>query len=629
MLFLIKKAFKNKRVILLRQGNSNYYLRGSFAKQGISMTARPKTRHTLEDEVKRLRAQLTKTRKILQAAQKIHTNEELYQQLFESSPYGIFIKCENKIVLANAAFRKIIGAKTSQEIINKPVMDIIHPDYRELVQKRFKQITEELKLVPLIEEKFLRLDGESIDVEVITVPYLYHNKPAAQVILQDITRHKQTQTQVAYIASHNPITGIVNRLWLEEYINKLISSSSMKKKPLILAILLLDINRFKNVNDALGYKAGDQLLQLTADRLRKCIRANDLVARTGGNEFIIILSDVADATTVHLVAQKILDSFKNLFLIQGKIFHITASIGISLYPNDGGNSAALLKNANIALHHAKEQGHNNYQFSTEELTTQLTTRVSLENALNNALLNNELILYYQPKIDIKNNRIIGLEALLRWRRADGTMISPEEFIPLAENIDRIALIGEWVLRTACIQHKLWREQGFFLNISINLSARQFLEADLEQTIKRIVRETDMDPSYLELELTESVLVREAAHAINVLKNLKAFGIQIAIDDFGIGYSSLSYLKYFTIDRLKIDKSFICDIGKNANSAAIILAIIAMAHSLGFKVIAEGVETKAQLEFLMLHQCDEIQGFYISHALPANQITAFLKKYRAI
>lgn len=558
------------------------------------------------------------------AERALQDNEAKYRQLIEASPYGICIQIGGKIIFANTALAKMLGTSNPHMLIGKSLSNFVYPYNQTNTQEQINQFNNELKEQVNQEYRMISLDGTNIDVEIIGKEFLYLNKLATQIMVHDITRRKQVETELVYLASHDPLTGLANRVKLEAFINQSIISARIHKDKL--AILFLDLDRFKDINDTLGHEVGDKLLQVVAERLHKQIRTGDVIARLGGDEFVIILQNVKDDDMVITVAQKILDSFIEDFVVGTRDFSITTSIGISLYPNDGENSQALLKSADIALYKAKEMGRNNYQFCTVELTTETNTRVSLENALRSALTENEMFLYYQPKIELKTNRIIGVEAVLRWLRKDGTMQSPAEFIPLAEDTGLIIAIGEWVLETACKQHKAWEKMGILIpNISVNLSARQIREVNIGEIIKRILVATEVDPHYLELELTETVLIREATHITSTLKELKDLGILLSIDDFGIGYSSLSYLKRFTINRLKIDQSFIAGMGKDSNSAAIILAIIAMSHSLGIKVIAEGVETKEQLDFLTEHNCDEVQGFYISKPLPADKITQFLRK----
>ena len=378
------------------------------------------------------------------------------------------------------------------------------------------------------------------------------------------------------------------------------------------AVLFIDLDRFKVINDTLGHDAGDRLLKQLAERLRECMREADTVGRQGGDEFVVLIEDVADPAQVADVGQKILDTVARPFLINGQEFHVTASIGISIYPDDGHDQQALLKNADIAMYRAKEQGKNNQQFYSVQMNQHSCERLALETSLRRAVERNEFLLHYQPKVDMRSGRITGVEALVRWQHPDIGMVPPAQFIPLAEETGLIASIGEWVLRTACAEAQSWVARGLPpIGVAVNLSARQFARDELAAAIMRILRETGLDPQLLELEITESTVMHNADRAAGVLQQLKQLGVRVAIDDFGTGYSSLSYLKRFPISSVKIDRSFVLDLPGDKDDAAITQAVISMAHSLRLRVIAEGVETSEQYRFLEEHHCDEMQGHYFS------------------
>jgi diguanylate cyclase (GGDEF)-like protein len=394
--------------------------------------------------------------------------------------------------------------------------------------------------------------------------------------------------------------------------------------------MFIDLDRFKVINDTLGHEMGDALLREVAKRLTGSLRTSDTVARLGGDEFVIIVDEVSDPVYLGTIAQKLIDALAGSFLLAGGEYHITASIGISTYPGDADDVATLLKNADIAMYRVKEQGRNAFQFHSAEMNANSMERLTLESSLRRALERHELLLHYQPRIDVRSGRITSVEALVRWQHPELGLVMPGKFIQLAEETGLIVPIGEWVLDTACSQYRVWERHGLAqTRVSVNLSPRQFMRGDLTNTIARILDQTGCNPAFLELEITEGMVMHNPENTVALIQRLKDMGIHIAIDDFGTGYSSLAYLKRFPIDCLKIDRSFVTDIPGDAGDVAITLAIISMAHSLGIKVTAEGVETKEQLDFLRQHGCDEAQGYYFSKPLPlAQAITLLLETQKA-
>ncbi|MEK7870892.1 MAG: EAL domain-containing protein, partial [Nitrospirota bacterium] len=392
------------------------------------------------------------------------------------------------------------------------------------------------------------------------------------------------------------------------------------------AVMFLDMDRFKVINDTLGHTVGDSLLKAFAERLTTSVRSGDTVARLGGDEFIIVLADIAHAEDVTIVAEKIIHSLSKPFNLEGNELFITTSIGISLYPDDGKQPETLLKNADTAMYRAKEQGRNNYQYYSSAMNVSSFERLMMETSLRQALEKGEFLLHYQPQVDLATNQIIGTETLIRWKHPTMGLVSPAKFIPLAEETGIIVPIGEWVLRTACLQNKAWQAAGFPpIRNSVNVSGIQFRRTNLVETIRRVLDETGLAPQYLEIELTESILMKNEEKMIAAIDALHEMGVYISIDDFGIGYSSLSYLKRFAINSLKIDQSFIREITVNPEDAAIVAAIVTLAHSLKLKVIAEAVETDDQLKFLRALKCDEMQGYLFSKPLPAEDIVKLLKE----
>jgi len=449
------------------------------------------------------------------------------------------------------------------------------------------------------------------------------NKLGGVESFEDITERKQTEKMLNYMAYYDSLTSLPNRMLLNDRLTLALSYAHRNKE--MLAVLFLDLDNFKTINDTLGHTIGDKLLQSVSRRLAGCLREGDTIARLGGDEFVLLLPQIQHEEDAAKVAKKVIESLKLPFSYEGQDLHVTTSIGISLYPHDGEDVQTLLKNADAALYRAKEEGKNNYQLYTPAMNAKAFERLSLENSMRKALERREFVLYYQPQIDLKSCEIIGMEALIRWQHPELELIQPTDFIPIAEETGLIMPIGEWVLKTACKQGKEWQDQGHKpLRVSVNLSARQFMQQNVAEMIKSTLNETGFDPEYLELEITESVLMQDSEITTETLLKIKEMGVKVSIDDFGTGYSSLSYLKQFPIDRLKIDRMFIHALTENSNDAAIAKAIIAMAHNLGLKVVAEGVEEITQLEILRSLKCDEAQGHLLSVPLPVEEAAELLK-----
>lgn len=436
--------------------------------------------------------------------------------------------------------------------------------------------------------------------------------------------------RMMHISSYDTLTDLPNRLLFADRLQQALRYAQRNTR--LVAIMSLDLDRFKIVNESLGHPHGDALLQAVAKRLVNCVRVIDTIARVGGDEFMFVLSELISAQDAADIARKILDVLADPFMLEENEVFISASIGISLYPSDGEDSTTLVKNADAALNHAKRQGRNNYQYYAEEMNATALQRLTLENGLRHALERDEFVLYYQPQLDLESGAIIGVEALIRWQSPERGLVAPAEFIPLLEETGLIVPVGEWVLRSACAQNRAWQIEGLApIRVSINLSALQFRQPDFAETIARILQETDLDPGWegLEMELTESLLVNNVEETIKTLHKLRAMRIKVSIDDFGTGYSSLTYLKRFPLFGLKIDRSFVSDLSINPEDAAIVAAIIALAHSLKLNVIAEGVETLEQLRFLRELKCDEMQGYLFSPPMPAADVAALLRDGRRL
>jgi len=442
-------------------------------------------------------------------------------------------------------------------------------------------------------------------------------------IKQDITQRKTAEKQIQFLAYYDALTGLPNRTLLQDRLSKALASARRQKDKV--ALLFFDLDGFKNVNDSFGHSSGDLVLQDVAKRLKKRTREQDTVARIGGDEFLIVLTNVKDIADAAVAAKRLMDTLSVKFVVQGHSLGISCSVGISIFPEHGMDVETLLKHADAAMYSVKENGRNNFQFFAEEMTAQAVERLTLENSLRPALDNNQLFLVYQPQMDIATGKIIGLEALLRWQHPELGLVPPDKFIRIAENSGLILRIGEWVLRTACSQTRKWQDEGFFaVRVAVNVSAVQFRQPDFCASVGRILHETGLAPQYLELELTESLLLNSADVTLSVIQELCALGVTLAIDDFGTGYSNFGYLRQFRVSKLKIDRSFVRDVAVNPDDAAIATAIISMAKSLSLKVIAEGVENEAQMSFLRAHLCDEIQGYYFSKPLTVDKVADKLR-----
>jgi diguanylate cyclase (GGDEF)-like protein len=445
--------------------------------------------------------------------------------------------------------------------------------------------------------------------------------------VEDITDRKLAEERVEFLAYYDALTELPNRTLLRDRLAQALAGASRKKNKV--ALLFLDLDRFKVINDSLGHSFGDQLLQKVAERLKTQAREQDTVARIGGDEFLVVLTSINEPAEAAIAAERIQNVLTTQFAIQDHSFSVSCSIGISIFPEHGADGESLIKNADAALYCAKESGRNTFRFFTDDMNTKVMERLTLENGLRLALEQKEFFLVYQPQMEIATGRIIGMEALIRWRHPELGLIAPDKFIPVAENCGLIIPIGEWVLKSACHQARQWQEEGLLaVPVAVNVSAVQFRPEGFCELIRAVLEETGLSPQYLELELTETLLLSSADMMFLILQELKAMGLKLAIDDFGTGYSSLSYLRQFPVGKLKIDRSFIRDVAVNPDSASIAIAIISLAKGLNLKVIAEGVESEAQMSFLRSHQCDEIQGYFFSKPLTVDEMAEKLRTVSA-
>jgi len=443
-------------------------------------------------------------------------------------------------------------------------------------------------------------------------------------LIGDITKRKQAEERIRYQANYDSLTELPNRTLFLDRLN--LALARMKRGQGKLGLMFIDLDGFKLINDTLGHEVGDLLLQEAAKRLNQCVRRGDTIARLGGDEFTVIMPDLEDPRNSSMVAQRILDALAKTYILDGHEAFVSASIGITVFPDDGDSASHLLRNADAAMYRAKEQGKANYQFFTADLNEAVKERLVLKNSLIKARQSNELSLHYQPKLDIRSGRVTSVEALMRWNNRELGAISPAKFIPIMEETGMAMEIGEWVIRAACTQYRKWRAEGLApLRVAVNLSARQLREPNFISVVERVLKQTRVDPESLEIEITENMLMSDSTNTVVALDTLHDMGIHIAMDDFGTGYSSLNHLKRFPIDTIKIDGTFIADIESNPEGIEIIKAIITMGHSLNRRVAAEGVETEGQLSILKENGCDEIQGYYLCPPKPAADLTAFLRK----
>ena len=551
----------------------------------------------------------------------------LSASVFENTSEGVVISdTQGTIVEVNSAFTEILGYEHDEVIGQNPRM--WKSDRHD--ESFYRDFWNSLMTVGRWRGEIWnrRKDG-SVFPEWLSISQVVDSEGKLTHfigVFTDISNLKESQEQLDHLAHHDALTDLPNRLLYMERLTQAIKHAERQKKQL--AVVFIDLDRFKNINDSLGHPAGDQLLCEVAGRLQDTVRQDDTVARISGDEFVLLLEDIGGSNNAAHAAQKVMRIFDSSFQVAGREVQTSASLGISLYPQDGDDAATLLRNADAAMYRAKDEGRNNYEFYTEELTRNAFERVLLENSLRQALDQEQFLLYYQPQVDMFSGEIIGAEVLIRWQHPDQGMVSPAKFIPIAEECGLILAIGEWVLRAACEQGKRWLDQGIhFGQLAVNVSGVQIKDSGLVDRVTKIIEETELPASCLELEITEGFIMQQTQFAIAQLEALRDLGLTLAIDDFGTGYSSLSYLKRLPIQKLKIDQSFIRDIPDDLNDMAISNAVIALGDSLSLEVIAEGVETKEQADFLKKAGCSQAQGFLYSRPVPAEEFVELLKEKR--
>ena len=553
----------------------------------------------------------------------IQERELLAQKVFDHTPAGIIVTDDaQRIISANPATLSMSGYAT-YEIIGQTIFGILDSD-SELMPALFHEAINQNGAWNG-EISITRKTGESVPagVRVSRVDDLNASQSSHYIwIIADIAERKRAEERMRHIAQSDSLTGLPNRLALQIRLAQTLPDA--RRHNWQVAIMFIDLDRFKNINDTLGHPVGDELLREVASRLNLVIRETDFVARLGGDEFVIVLPGINNPADAAIVANKIIGALSYPIVADGNELHTSPSIGISIFPDDGNDGDTILKNADTAMYHAKSAGRNNYQFYAGEMNKTATERLDIERKLRHAISRNELALCYQPQFSADGSHPTGVEALIRWHHPTDGIISPVRFIPIAEETGLIVEIGEWVLRTACHEMKNWIDAGLQpIRVAVNISARQLRRRDFCEVVAGILAESGLPAELLELEITESAVMENPEEAISILQSIGRMGVTLAIDDFGTGYSSLAYLKLFPIDHLKIDRSFVADIEFDLNDRAIAFGTIALAHSLGLNVIAEGVETDDQLELLRSNGCDEIQGYLFSKPLNSSAAFAFL------
>ena len=567
-----------------------------------------------------------RTAELVLANAQLRHAEEKYRTIFEDAVIGIFQATpDGRPVSINRALAQLHGYDSPEQLmaeVSNVVTELfVHPS-------RMDELRSELEVrgsVRDVELELYRRDRTKkwALANIRAVRDASGTIALMEGTIEDITDRKCAEEQVQFLAFYDALTGLPNRTLLRDRLANALAAARRRNEKV--AVLFLDLDRFKVINDSLGHSSGDVLLQEVATRLKKCAREHDTVARQGGDEFVIVMSGIRDVPDAAVAAERIMDGMCSEFLIQEHSLTVSCSIGISVYPDHGADIETLLKHADAAMYCAKESGRNAFRFFSEHMNEQAVERLTIEHNLRSALGKNELFLVYQPQAELATGGIIGVEALLRWKHPELGLIPPDRFIRVAENTGLILPIGEWVLQTACAAARRWQDQGLPpIPVAVNVSAVQFRQEGFRALVRRILDETHLPPQYLELELTESVLLVNADLTFPVLQELKSMGVRLAIDDFGTGYSSLSYLRQFPVHRLKIDRSFVKAVAVNPDDAAITSAIISMGKSLNLKVIAEGVEDQAQMAFLKAHHCDEIQGYYFGAPVSPEEIAQKLR-----
>ncbi|MGZ4107475.1 MAG: sensor domain-containing protein, partial [Tumebacillaceae bacterium] len=564
-------------------------------------------------------------RKLAEVA--MRESEKRYRSVVELCPEAIIVHQNAVVRYVNPAAAKLGQVNDPEEMIGDSIFSFIHPEYRQQSVARYtKKLEERRKSGNTLETDLTVVlkDGTPFIGEVNSKLIEIDGEPATLTMIKDVTARQETENQLKRMAYYDALTGLPNRVLFKETLSQ--GLAEMEKGSFDLAILFLDMDRFKYINDTFGHPFGDLMLKVIGGRLQECIGDRGMLARMGGDEFTILLENVNGAERMTQMAEDILAQFRDPIVIDDHELLLTPSIGIAVAPFDGEDADSLMKHADAAMYRAKEHGGNRYEFYTSAISVDHYARILLENDLRRALERTEFVLHYQPKIDAITRRIVSMEALVRWQRPGYGMVSPGLFIPLAEETGLILALGEWVLREACRQNKEWQDMGFApLRVAVNVSAKQFHQSNVVDMIHRVLEETGLDPEWLEIEITESTIMKNAEGVIATVQQLKRMGVHIAIDDFGTGYSSLGYLRRFHLNTLKVDRSFLQDVLEDSENTIIVSAIINLAHNLKLNVVAEGVETEEQLAFLIELGCDEVQGYLFSPPISAERFLGLLEQ----
>jgi diguanylate cyclase (GGDEF)-like protein/PAS domain S-box-containing protein len=550
---------------------------------------------------------------------------DLLEAFLEHIPDNVFFKDrDSRFMRISTAMANYIGLADPAQAVGKTDSDIFSSEHahQALTDEQEILCTGEAKIG---EEKETWPDGHVTWVLTTKVPLKDRRGQiiGTMGIAHNITDRKQAEARVQYMALHDSLTGLPNRVLLEDRLTQAIALA--RRNQMSVGVLMLDLDRFKNVNDSFGHYVGDRLLEAVSVRLQACLRESDTIARLGGDEFVIGISMVTAGQDVETVAKKVLATLGEPFEIESHTLQISASVGISMYPANGENPEALLQFADAAMYEAKKNGRDIYCYFAPELTQATKRRRKLENDLHQACARGEFVLHYQPLVSTDSGRVTGVEALLRWYHPEEGLISPNEFIPQLEELGLMPEVGDWILRTACLQNIAWQKEGLPpIRVAVNVSAQQFYRGNIVDSVKRALRETGLEPRWLEIELTESLTLDCSETTINIMKDLKRIGVTLSLDDFGTGWSSLSYLRKFPLDRIKIDRSFMRDIASEPAAEAVVRSIIDLANNLGLDCVAEGVETRQQLEYLQERMCAEMQGFLYSPAVPGVKCGVLLR-----
>jgi diguanylate cyclase (GGDEF)-like protein/PAS domain S-box-containing protein len=562
--------------------------------------------------------------RVVERTAELEKARQQLETMFQSSPLAIYARdMDNNVTSWNLAAERMFGWKAN-EIIGHPLQTVPPGQMAEADELRRRALGgEQIAQIEVVRQ---RRDGTPIDVSLTFAPLRDASNEVYgyQTIVAEITERKAAEQRIEFLAFHDPLTGLPNRLLMQDRFKQ--AAAHAERTLNQIALLYLDLDNFKNINDSLGHAAGDTLLKEVARRLSGCVRETDTICRQGGDEFLILLSDLPDTDVIPPILAKLQQQLQEPFHANGHELSSSVSIGVTLFPRDGPDFETLLQKADMAMYRAKDAGRNTFRFFDESMNVEAVEHLVMQNGLRRAIERGEFVLHYQPKVDLTTGAVIGAEALIRWNHPDLGLVPPGRFIPVAEESGLIVQMGQWVMTEACRQAVAWQHEGLPpLSIAVNLSAVQFKRSDVSQVVSQALQDSGLAPGLLELELTESILIQNIESVLITVQNLKRLGVTLSIDDFGTGYSSLSYLKRFDIDKLKIDQSFVRDLASDPDDAAIVRAIIQMAHSLSLKTIAEGVETAAALQMLHGFECDEAQGFHFARPMPADEFVKYVKQ----